>query len=139
MEKITVIFGSNKKPGSLAIRLFCWSRFSHCGLVIDNTHVIESLAFNGVVLTPIAEFTARYTKLARAEIPCENAKLAIELAHKELGKGYDYWAIPGILFRTGWGSKRKWFCSELLGYVSGLFRENRVNRITPEHIWMISR
>lgn len=138
-ERLNVIFVSNKKPGSLAIRLFCWSRFSHCGIVIDNSQVIEAVAGRGVVLTPIEQFKARYSKIALAEVPCENRQLALDLAKSELGKGYDYWAIPGLLFRTGWGSRRKWFCSELIAYCSGAFRDNRVTRITPEHIWMISR
>lgn len=138
MERITVIFGGNWKPASLAIRLFCWSRFSHCGLVIDDKHVIEAVGLKGVVLTPIEEFTARYSKLAFSQVPCESRNLAISQAKKELGKGYDYWAIPGILFRTGWGSGSKWVCSELIAYCSGVFREDRVTRVTPEHIWMIS-
>lgn len=137
MERIRIVFGSNRKPGSLAIRLFCWSRFSHCGIVIGNM-VLEPVVLKGVVLTPLGVFKARYSKLQFAELPCESQSLAIELAKKELGKGYDYWAIPGLFFRTGWDSRKKWFCSELIAYCCGLFRESRVNRVTPEHIWMIS-
>lgn len=137
-ERIPVIFGSNRKPGSLAIRLFCWSRFSHCG-IIDGDYVIEAVRGKGVIKTPLAEFKTRYRKIDIAQMPCDSAAKALHRARAQLGKPYDRLAIIGIVLRTGWQHPDKWFCSELLAYCSGgVFRTNRVSRVTPEHVWMVS-
>lgn len=139
MKTIKVIFARNKKPLSLLIRLFTWSRWSHCG-TIDGEFVIESKGGVGVVATPLDEFKSRYTDYALADLPvCDNVTDAKHRARAELGKPYDHTAIFGILFRTGWNSDDSWFCSEHVAHTSGIFRKERVGRITPEMIWSVSK
>ena len=48
-------------------------------------------------------------------------------------------AVGGIFFRGSWHDDNKWFCSELVGDLSGMFRRDRNMRVTPEHIWLISK
>lgn len=139
MEYLPVVFARNHLPGSLAIRLFCRSRWSHVGIVVYNNYVLEATAFNGVVLTPIDEFAQRYSTIEFAKIPVVNKVAALELALDQLGKRYDWMALLGIALRTRWGSAGRWFCSELVAHCSGLYRAERVGRAHLEHIWMISK
>lgn len=131
-----IIYGRNSMPLSWLIRLFTWSRWSHCGIVYGDD-VIEATAKHGVIVTPIAEFKRRYKTWAIAEMPSGDDWLL--LARNEVGKPYDWSAIFGLALRTGWDSDGKWFCSELIAHCSGIFREDRVGRITPEDLWRISK
>lgn len=129
-----VIFGSNRRPASLLIRLFTWSRYSHVGIVVNNA-VVESTFENGVSTVGIEEFKSRYTKWEIAEIDGDQS-----LVSAYIGQGYDIGAIFGIFFRVRkWNDPGKWFCSELVAKCSNVFRENRQSRITPEHIYMTSK
>ena len=139
MNKIPVIFGRNYAPGSLAIQVFTWSRWSHVGIVYGDK-VIEARGFHGVVITPIEEFKARYThwEVAHAPVACSIDK-AYERALSQVGKSYDWWAIYGIVLRTGWDKEDAWVCSELYAYASGFVRHDRTARFTPEDVWKISQ
>lgn len=138
MKTVKVIYGRNNLPFSWAIRLFTWSRWSHCG-IIDGTgvNVIEATARRGVIVTPLAEFKRRYKKWSVAELPTIND--AQSLARQEIGKPYDWSAIFGLALRTGWDKPDAWFCSELIAHCVGLFRADRTGRITPEDLWKISK
>lgn len=139
-NKLIVIFGRNHLPFSWLIRVFTWSRWSHCGVVVaGDTHVVEATAKHGVIITPIEEFKERYTDWQIAELPCDDVRLAHQRLKSQLGKKYDFGAIFGILLRTGWNIEDKWFCSELTAYAANTFREDRVGRITPEDIWSNSK
>ena len=132
---MSVIFGRNRHPLSILIRLFEWSRWSHCGIVVGD-YVIESTSRDGVVRTHINDFKKRYNSCKVAEIPCYPGYQ--ERAEEMYGKPYDFGAIFGIMFRQGWSHNEKWFCSELIAHASGIFREERISRITPEDVWKVS-
>lgn len=139
MNTVRVIFARNKKPISLLIRLVTWSRWSHCGIV-DGDTVIEAKGGCGVVRTPLDKFLARYTDHAFGDLPViDTAEAAIARAAAEIGQGYDMKALFGILFRTGWETGDSWFCSEHTAHASGIFRAERVSRITPEMIWSVTK
>lgn len=139
MQTMKVIFARNNKPISLLIRLVTWSRWSHCA-VVDGNHVIEAKGGCGVVATSLNAFKERYTDYAIADIPVIDSEAkAIERAAAELGKGYDLKALFGILFRTGWECNESWFCSEHVAHASGIFRAERISRITPEMVWSVSK
>jgi ribosomal protein L15E len=133
---VKVIYGRNNLPFSLLIRLFTWSRWSHCGIVVDDV-VIESTFSKGVTRTKLEEFIARYKSTELCEIP--HSKGWLERANNQVGKKYDKLAVIGVFFRGGWDKKNKWFCSELVAYASGIYRHDRVNRVTPEDIYKISK
>ena len=134
-----VIFAKDRKISSLAIRLFTWSRYHHCGaLTSDGEHVIEATAKHGVIKTPLAEFNSRYRETRLAEIECDDAKAQRFLA-VQISKKYDWLAVISIFFRLKYQRPNKWFCSELVAGACGAFRSNRGARITPEHLWAISK
>ncbi len=133
-----LIFGRNNLPFSWLIRIFTWSRWSHVGIVVGDK-VIEATALHGVVMTPIADFIKRYNDHSYATMLTENDGDAEFRALLEVGKKYDFSAIFGILFRSGWNQDNAWFCSELVAHAAGTYRKDRVSRITPEMIWSNSK
>lgn len=140
MKTITVIFGRNNLPFSWVIRLFTWSRWSHCG-VIDSTgeNVTEATAKRGVCVSTLSDFKQRYKKYAIVEMPVADDVDAHLLLNQEIGKAYDWLAIVSLVARRDWEHCNKWFCSELVAHCTGIFRRDRVGRITPEDLWRISR
>lgn len=134
-----IIFAKNNKPISLLIRLVTWSKWSHCGAITpDGKHVIESKGGCGVIKTPIEKFKERYKKYDIGTVDCDE-EYAFRFLEEQLGKDYDLKAIFGILLRTGWDNGHQWFCSEVLAGAINIFRKDSVSRITPEHLWMITR
>ncbi|WP_102798715.1 YiiX/YebB-like N1pC/P60 family cysteine hydrolase [Bowmanella denitrificans] len=127
-----VIYCRNNHPLSLFVRWFTWSRWSHCGIVLDGD-VIHATAAQGVVCQPLTEFVRQYPTYQICTMP-GTAHLAID----QLGKPYDWGGVLGIRWGK-WDDHNRWFCSELVAYCSGLFRPNRRNRVTPEHCWMVSK
>lgn len=135
-----LVFARRHRIGSWLIRFGTFSQWSHVGL-LDGDTVYDATGARGVSRRPYAEFAAEYPTHEVAEVPC-NDQAVREWADRQLGKPYDYSAIFGILFRTGWASEGKWFCSEFVEaaiQVGGVkrFRED-LNRITPRDVWMIT-
>lgn len=130
-----IIFGRRHSISSYLIRVFTWSKWSHCGVIVGGK-VYEATASNGVVLTNIGEFKNKYKDYIILELPAKEgwqAKL-----HNQLGKKYDWLAIINFIFRRNWQSPNKWFCSEYIAYASGIFNTKYVSRITPQHVLMVS-
>ncbi len=139
METIKVIFGRNNLPLSWLIRAVTWSRWSHCGIVVDDM-VFEARAFKGVVATPLQEFIDRYNTHEIADVPVKDSVTdAMERLYYCMGLPYDYLAAFGVLFRTGWNNTKAKDCSELVATVCAMFRTEKVSRITPEDIYRISK
>lgn len=134
MQTIPVIFARTWKPFSLIIRLFTWSRWSHCG-IIDGDNVIEATAAHGVVVTPLREFKIRYPQYRIAKIPVRNKRLAYQYARAEIGKHYDWLAIFSLVLRRDWETPDRWFCSELVAHCCRTYRRESISRITPECLW----
>ena len=101
------IFARSSKPASLLIRLFTWSRWSHCG-VIHQGDVIHATAFDGVIKQSLSEFKERYKK-HEIRVMDGNAKKALP----EISKSYDWGGVFGHWFGF-WDSSKRWFCSELV-------------------------
>lgn len=136
---VKVAFVRDKTILSLAIRAFAWSRYHHCGAVTpDGLFVIESSPVNGVVKTPLSEFNKKYSTIHYAELKCDNEK-AFEYLESRIGNKYDWLAVFGLAFRFLGENNNKDYCSELIADASGLFRNNRTSRVTPELLWMISK
>lgn len=153
MEFMPTVFAKGKNIASYGIRVVTWSRFSHCGALhygdlwhdgvfYSGIKVIESVAFKGVVVTPWDEFLIRYgaDRISFGLLPCLfSLQLSYEELIQQLGKRYDYSMNAGVFFRTGWDKSDAWSCSELLAHCSGIYRQDRVSRITPENIFMNSQ
>lgn len=141
-EQVKVIFSRNYLPGSLLIRAFTWSRWSHCA-IIDGDDVIESKIPQGVIRRPLREFIKNCSEYKIVTFQVESRDAVIKAANSQLGKPYDYFAVIGMVFRRDWQDKNRWFCSEFVVYALSeggytVFRKERLSRVTPEHLWMVS-
>lgn len=139
MEQARLIFAKGHQITSYVIRLRYQSRWSHVGIIVgDNVH--EALNPQGVVPTPLADFIARYGT-DRIEIATAYAEPGWQdRAAEMLGVKYDFWGAFGM----GIGTRRfdhpeKVWCSHHVGYVLGTYRPERLNRLSPEHIWISTK
>lgn len=141
MKTIKLFYADNPGITSKLIRLFTWSEWSHVAIV-DGDVIIEATGGKGVIATPLLQ-AQQDAKLWRLEeYPCLDADAIIAAARSQIGKPYDRTAILGILFSRDWQEDDSWFCSELVAYSfqkggRKLFRRDTLNRITPEHLWML--
>lgn len=150
--QIKILFGCGQLPGALAIRGYTWSDWSHTALLFDESSVvetpeiIEAVAFKGVVKATLPEFLKRYKYVAYVTIEVTETQYreALALARTQLGKGYDYFAIAGILFRRDWHRPDRWICSELCPWVLEqigvpvIRTDNKLNRVVPQHLWLLN-
>lgn len=139
MGAVRVIFSRRHHIGSLALRTFLWSAWSHCGIVAGDD-VIEAVMGEGVVITPLAEFQKRASKWAIIKIPAADPAGVIEWARKQKGTRYDLSGVLGIAMRRAWQDSAAWFCSELVAaafHAAGtpLFRTDAW-RITPRDLYI---
>ena len=72
-----IILGRSNTIGSFAIRLFTWSKWSHCGGILDNdgspqTVIEASASEGGVVENSLSYFKKRYPDHIIIEIPSYN-------------------------------------------------------------------
>lgn len=130
-----VVLGSNNKIGSLAIKLHTWSKWSHCGVVVNNK-VIEAVSGDGVKESSLEDFKERYPNNKIINIP-HKGDYQTKL-HKQIGKSYDWGAIFRFVLRGDWDETDKWFCFELAAYASGIFNPKYLNRVTAVHLLMVS-
>lgn len=135
---VQVVFSRNHSPGSLLLRTFLWSPWSHCALV-DGDMVIEAAAFHGVRERPLSEFFADASKREVIEIKA-NASAVLAAARSQIGKPYDWTGAAGIGMRRNWQDDDAWFCSELVAWAfeaggRSLFR-SQPWRITPRDIYI---
>lgn len=164
MNAIPVIFAKGYHPISLGIRLITWSSWSHCaiihygrlewaGQVYDGEKVIEALGGVGVVVTPMADFVARYLDYDVCMLAViDSPEAAYERVIREIGKPYDKRALYSIPLQAvcsipplnlvsmalrirDWNDPAAWFCSELLAHASGIYRQSLMSRITPTRIY----
>lgn len=132
-----ILISRGKSPVSALIRHFDNGpprHWSHGGIVVDG-RVVESRWGRGVVVSSMAEFEARASRVAmlRFMLPCK-ADADAWLA-EQMGKGYDYLAILGRVARQDWQDDHRWHCWELIeSYLTagGLQRfRSGPQRITP--------
>lgn len=96
------------------IRLAEGGEWSHVACVLPTSQMaIEAKGISGVKLVKMDEifhFSEDYAIL-QFEVPDPIA--AFEYANTRVGKGYDFFAIPGLLFKKNWGMSDRDYCSEL--------------------------
>ncbi len=142
MNTLSLLFCTNPhNPLSWAIRAGSWSKWSHVA-VIDGNDVIEAVALEGVVVTPLAQRQALDTTWEVVELPCGNPQAVIAAARSQIGKPYDYTGVLGLGLHRDWQETGKWFCSELVAWAfaqggAPLFRPESMTRVTPEHLWRL--
>lgn len=139
MSRVTVIFTRKHHIGSVLLRWWMHSRFSHCAFVTPEGTVIEAAA-GGVKERLLEDFIREQSKMELIQIPCEDPDKVLALARAQVGKGYDWWGILGFWFRRKLQRDDAFVCSELIAWCfqeAGypLFRR-QAWRINPEMLYL---
>lgn len=136
------IFCRRHTPGSVLLRTFLWSSWSHCGIVTPDMTVIEAAAFRGVVERPLKEFLADVSRYSVRSIAVPHEAAAIAWARSQVGKPYDWAGVIGLGLRREWDESDAWFCSELVEAAAAAGGRRRfvhqVRRVTPQLSWMVA-
>lgn len=143
MKTIDLLFCTNPtNPLSWMIRAGSWSRWSHVAIV-DGNQVIEAVALDGVVTTPIASRLKQDPSWIISALPCNDPEAVTAAARTQIGKPYDYTGVLGIGLHRDWQQDDRWFCSELVAWAfaqggNPLFRHHANRRVTPQDLWMLN-
>lgn len=136
-----LIFGSRPAIGSLLLRLFTFSRYSHVGIVYHSM-VVEA-TFPRVRVITLDEFKAHYPTWEMAELPCANEDAAGDYVFDRIGNLYDLGGLIAFPFQNrNWNASSRDFCSELpvcAAKAGGTEYVRDEHRVTPEMLYMLSR
>ena len=119
-----------------------WGRWSHAGIVTPGLqNVVEARALRGVVVTPYVEFVERATQHDVVEIEVPDLAAGLAWLEPQIGKGYDYRAVAGHLFRQSWEDEDRWHCAELVEAFLAACGRRRFRhsawRISPNNSWSV--
>lgn len=136
-----LMFCSSNLIGALLIKAVTWSKWSHVAILIDDKTAIEAV-HPAVRYVGVSNLKAKYKHWCIVDVPVHDEAAAIEYAKSQIAKPYDYTALAGIFFHRDWGDPANWYCAELAAstVVNGgfrLFRRKFINRIVPQHLWML--
>ena len=136
---VKVIFTRRHHIGTIILRAFLWSKWSHCALV-DGDEVIEAVAGVGVRTRPLASLLEESSKYSILDFPAKNPQRVLQEARKEIGTKYDWGGVLGLGFRRRWNKDDAWFCSELIAAAFARVGEPLVRvdawRITPRDLYL---
>lgn len=134
-----------RRPGisSPVIRAMTWSPWSHVGLMRHGDVLESTFTHGGVTLRSACASLAGATT-RKAVIPGVDLDAVWNSCLKQLGKPYDWTAIVGIGLHRDWAQQDRWFCSELVAWGlvdsgQAIFQPGATRRVTPEHMWMVSK
>lgn len=136
---VQVVFTRRRSVGSLLLRTFLWSGWSHCA-IISGASAIEAAAFGGVRVRSLDALLGEASRSEIVEIPAADPDAVIVAALSQVGKPYDVPGVLGIGFRRRWQDADSWFCSELVAWAfeaagAPLFRVEAW-RITPRDVYL---
>lgn len=139
MTTVQIIFSRRAQLGSLALRTFMWSAWSHCG-IIDGEEVIEALMFKGVTTRSLEAFKAAASKWEIIDVPAEDAAAVIAAARSRIGRPYDWFGVLALLLHIDLQRDSADFCSELVTWAfrtggTPLFRTDAW-RIMPRDLYI---
>lgn len=136
---VRVIFTRRHHIGTIVLRGFLWSKWSHCA-IIDGDRVIEAAAPDGVRTRPLADLINESSKFEIVDFPSRNPQEVINAARGQIGAPYDWGGVVGIGFRRRWQDDDAWFCSELIAYAFAQAGEPIVRvdnyRVTPRDLYL---
>lgn len=125
-----VIFCRSNLPISLLIRLFTWSKWSHCGVIVGD-QVIHSTITRGVDKEHLDSIKNRY-KYEIRYIDGDANK-----AEDLIGCKYDRSGAIGHLF--GFNDPNRYGCAKVIAYCSNGLNKNIDSFITPKKGYKISK
>ncbi|WP_229681103.1 hypothetical protein [Alteromonas lipolytica] len=100
----------------------------------DEAHVIEAKGGAGVLVSDIADFSARYHSIEYRQIDGD-----LNRARSLIGKPFDNKGIKGVFFRSFNHCPESWFCSELVAYCTTFIPDEYSQYQTPETLYRLSK
>ena len=113
-------FTASLLPLSPLIRLWTWSRVSHCEFEFsDGIQIVAAMEAGRVIATRNRKYRWEYNY--ELDITVDQEILLREWCEAELGKPYDYTALAPfnvLIPRTKkqWKDHKQWMCSEFCAY-----------------------
>jgi len=98
---------------STAIRWQTRGHYSHVGVLLPSGRVLEAWQGSGVRITELDDWTGVDRYFVEG-MTAHQWTVALEFMRRQLGKGYDYWAICRFVSRKMMPENDRWFCSELV-------------------------
>lgn len=140
---IQVVFSKRVHPGSYLIRAVTWSDWSHCELLLPGGVLLGAAAPHGVAYDTLDNRLKIASKVVVMSFP-GNMDKAVEFAHGQVGKPYDFRGVLGLGIHRDWEEDDSWWCSEFVGkaLLEGGFipyRVEAIRRLTPQHLWMLDQ
>lgn len=139
-----LMFCTSNLPGAVLIRSITWSKWSHVAILLGDGTAVEAV-YPKVRRVSEQYLKNKYPKYAIVEININGVKDEdlVTSALKQLGKPYDLKALVGLLIHRDWAAESQWWCSEFVAWLwkdnkHSLFRDDAMNRITPQHLWMLN-
>lgn len=122
-------------PGSYLIRWLTFSKWSHVAAVNDDGYAIEA-TWPRVRKVKVEDIISKHSAYEFREIECApDAWIWLE---RQVGKKYDTFALFAYLNPwRDWAEDDKWFCSELVAYVSSFFFQ--AFRVSPQMLYLASK
>jgi hypothetical protein len=92
--------------------------YNHCGVydnAVDNRggFIIEATPFEGVRRRLLGPVLGSVAGFAIVDLPLPEEEQAMAWLRAQVGKGYDWMGLAGILFGTDWMRDNRWVCSPL--------------------------
>lgn len=117
--------------------------WSHCAAVLPGSRVIDSMWGYGVrAPRSLAGYTRSFTEHAYATVYGINDNWAEHSLLDQIGKGYDYSALPAFVLPRWFGARDwqddgAWICSELIAYAlasAGMALPEEASSISPNRL-----
>ncbi len=113
-------FTASLLPLSPLIRLWTWSRVSHCEFEFsDGIQIVAAMEAGRVIATRNRKYTWEYNY--KLDISDKQERVLRDWCESQLGKPYDYTALAplNVLIprqKKQWKDDSRWMCSELCAY-----------------------
>lgn len=143
-----LVFTRSHTVGAVGIRVATWSQWSHVGVTQAGLVVDATMKHGGVRLRALDQLIEESSEFAYARLPLaydDRRHLDIwEAACSQVGQPYDWTGVLGLGLHREWGDTSAWWCSELAAWACeqggvALFRPGALRRVTPQHLWMVTR
>lgn len=136
------MFTARRTVGSILIRSFTWSSWSHVAFVTPQYEVIESVSSEGVRRVSMEKALEGVHRYAYVAFNNGDSNAMEASLMTQIGKKYDYLGALGIGLHKDWGEMERWSCGELIAWAAEdsnqpIFRVDQTKKITPEDFWRI--
>lgn len=111
MKAGDIVFVRGHSTIATVIRWFDKGEFSHVGVAVSPTHVIEAEYSTRVRITPMVYKDYEILDLGLSELQRD---VLVHLAIQLVGMKYDFLSILGIIFNENWNSPQAQICTEVV-------------------------